>query len=332
MVRRLAGCAAFCVIMCFAGAEVSESYFRNLQFSFGPSASMDDQRTLSSNYCTMGIKKYVNSFTSYQFPNPFFPPQDPLSRLEFPIDQWFMGIESEHSARSWSLRCQGWANVSREGSLRMQDSDWDDENNPSQKTIFSESKCRLNRGLLFDIGLSTATPLEKLINVRPVFGYRYEYFWFTTHDGSQAVLGTEASDLPGDGIDFRQTFYHYYVGGTLNAAVRRLDTAGSRAEINVACQVDYAVITARNEDLHLLRTGDRITTERTAGHCWHACLRVLFAGNETIRGGVEADFKRLLTDGSHQLSNSIFNIDFSFTGSKVWSDQATVSAFAQLKF
>jgi hypothetical protein len=32
---------------------------------------------------------------------------------------------------------------------------------------------------------------------------------------------------------------------------------------------------------------------------------------------VEADFKRLITDGDHQLRNNFFNLNFSFDGSRV---------------
>ena len=39
----------------------------------------------------VGLRKYFNSFTSWQFPN-FQGPQDPLSRLEYPWDQTFLAI------------------------------------------------------------------------------------------------------------------------------------------------------------------------------------------------------------------------------------------------
>ncbi|MDQ1240100.1 MAG: hypothetical protein QG577_2286, partial [Thermodesulfobacteriota bacterium] len=37
----------------------------------------------------VGVRKYFNSFTSWQFPNRFPPNQDPYSRLEWPWDQTF---------------------------------------------------------------------------------------------------------------------------------------------------------------------------------------------------------------------------------------------------
>ncbi len=67
-----------------------------------------------SGLCSFGMKKFFNSYTSYQFPNPFPPYQDPLSRLEFPLDQWFAGIKSEYSGGWWALMGEAWTNVSRQ--------------------------------------------------------------------------------------------------------------------------------------------------------------------------------------------------------------------------
>ena len=223
---------------------------------------------------SMGIRKFINSFTSYQFVNPFPPFQDPLSRLEFPIDQWFLGVTAKYEARSWSAQAQGWVNLNRESGLKMQDSDWDDDANPSQKTIFSESASKLNRGFLFDTSLAVSIPWRRLNNVRPVLGYRYQYFSFTTHDGSQAVLGGDVIDLPGDGIDFKQVFNHLYFGGVFNASLELASILNNFPRMDLECQLDYALLSAKNEDFHLLRKGDRVTAESTVGHCWHCSISI----------------------------------------------------------
>ena len=72
----------------------------------------------------MGVRKLINSFTSYQFPNPYPPNQDPLSRLEFPLDQWFVGMRGLYSRKWAALLAEAWTNVSQESALQMQDSDW----------------------------------------------------------------------------------------------------------------------------------------------------------------------------------------------------------------
>ncbi|MGO9571774.1 MAG: omptin family outer membrane protease [Desulfomonilaceae bacterium] len=296
-------------------------------------SSAVDVVTGSPRLCqSMGIKKFINSFTSYQFVNPFPPFQDPLSRLEFPIDQWFLGLTTKYEARSWSVHAEGWVNVNRESGLKMQDSDWDDDANPSQKTIFSESPCRLNKGLLFDTYMAVSIPWQRFSNVRPLLGYRYQQFSFTTHDGAQAVLGSDVTDLPGDGIDFQQVFNHLYFGGVLNASLDLGDILSNFPRVDLECQLDYALVNARNEDLHLLRKGERVTAESTLGHCWHFLMSMGFFRRGALSARVEADFKRSLTNGDHQLRNNLFNLNFSFDGSRVWSDQVSISALGQLVF
>ncbi|HMK35926.1 MAG TPA: omptin family outer membrane protease [Desulfomonilaceae bacterium] len=279
---------------------------------------------------SVGIKKFLNSFTSYEFPNPFAPQQNPLSRLEFPVDQWFLGVKQAYKAQTWSLTGEFWINVNRESSLKMQDSDWDDDLIPVQKTVFSESDCRLNRGLMFDVGVTLPTPLTVSSYLRPVAGWRYQHFFFTTHDGYQAELGNGGSSLPGDGIDFKQTFSQCYIGGTLQTSFNPPVLREFVPPASVGLQCDYAIVNAVNEDLHLWRIGHRVTTEQTLGHCWHVSANVgwMRAGSFTAR--FEVDFKRLITHGDHRLSN--LALDFSFGGARVWSDQASVSAFAEYLF
>lgn len=286
----------------------------------------------SGNHYSIGMKKFFNSFTSYQFPNPFPPQQDPLSRLEFPIDQWFIGVISGYHTPSWSLFGQFWTNLNRESALRMQDSDWDDETRPFQKTIFSESDCRLNRSVLFDVGLSVKIPVVSQVEVRPVLGFRYQYFFFTTHDGEQMTLAGDIVDLPGDGIDFKQTFYHYYVGAACRTTVDITRSLRLPGPLVLDVQCDYALVTARNEDLHLLRSGYRVTEENTRGHCWHLAVGLSMLVSDRFTARIDGDFKRLLTNGAHRLTNPLFDLDFSFDGSEVWSDQASISAVGEMSF
>jgi hypothetical protein len=283
-------------------------------------------------YNSLELTKFLNSFTSYQFPNPFPPNQSPLSRLEFPIDQWFLGLATNYSAPSWTFRAEGWINLNNESRSKMQDSDWDDDTNTAQKTIFSESKCRLNRGVFVDVACSMATPLEPFILLRPVVGYRYQHFFFTTHDGFQASLDGEAFDLPGDGISFKQSFEHVYVGGVCSTNLDLSAFSGSFPSLRFEFQADYAFVRAKNEDLHLLRIGDHITSDSTRGHCWHLALGLDLFINESVSGRLSGDFKRILTDGSHRLTNGLLAIDFSFDGANVWSDQASISAMGTVSF
>ncbi len=278
------------------------------------------------------ISKYFSSFTSYQFPNPFPPNQDPLSRLEFPIDQWFLGLESGYRNSLWAFKCQLWTNITRDGSQKMQDSDWDDETMPFQKTIFSESKCRLNDSLLADVRVALTNPLRLPWNIGPAIGLRYELFDFTTHDGQQLDLGGGLMDLPGDGIDFKQIFRHFYFGVAVQGTLRMGALMESAPPVHFTIDLDYGLVTALNEDLHLLREGERITRENTSGHCWHAGLTAGILLRDRIRARIQGEFKRILTTGNHHLTNPLFDIDFSFDGSQVWSEQVSVSGALEIPF
>lgn len=283
-------------------------------------------------YYYVGAKKYLNSFTSYQFQNPFPPGQDPLSRLEFPIDQWFGGLRAGYSTSGWNAEAQGWININNEARTMFQDSDWTDPVMPGQKTVFSESHCRMNRGLLFDVKLDMATALSHAIDIRPVLGWRYESFFFTTHDGLQAEFEGNVQDLPGDGIEFRQTFTHYYLGAMFRRNFDASRYSPFLPDLRLDVQLDYALVKATNEDLHLLRAGNRITQENTRGHCWHASATAAFIFSDMFRARIEADFQRLLTNGGHRLMNYPLEIDFSFDGAHVWSDQFSVAAVGEFSF
>jgi hypothetical protein len=278
----------------------------------------------------LGVKKFINSFTSYQFPNPFPPQQNPLSRLEFPIDQWFVGLKSQYRASWLSLIGEVWINISRDSARKMQDSDWDDEDNPSQKTIFSESQCRLNRGIMLDIATALGNPVPRFLNLKPLVGLRYQNFFFTTHDGYQTILGGPTVDLPGDGIEFQQFYYQIYFGGSFHTFLNLGIPGGPVSRARLDLQFDYGLVRGTNEDWHLLREGKRVTEQITNGHCWHLFTGLSFVASNRLSTRIEVDLKRVMTHGGHLLTNSLFDVNFSFDGSRVWSDQLSVSGVFEL--
>lgn len=280
----------------------------------------------------VGFKKFFNSFTSYQFPNPFTLAQDPLSRLEFPIDQWFVGSRYTYEAPHWTLLFDSYVNLNRDANLMMQDSDWEDESRPFQKTVFSESKCRLNRSWLLDLGLNVHPDWSIFKDVSPITGLRYQYFYFTTHDGYQVSLDGDHGDLPGDGIDFEQTFYHWYIGALFSTRINTSGILSSIPETSLTCQVDYALTTAKNEDLHLLRAGERVTRDNTGGHCWHLNAMFGIKMRHNMKAVFDVDFKRMITHGDHELSNTAYNVYFSFSGARVWSDQFSLTGLVEFNF
>ena len=59
-----------------------------------------------------------------------------------------------------------------------------------------------------------------------------------------------------------------------------------------------------------------------------ASLGVL--SRDRLNTRIEFDLKRVLTHGGHLLTNSLFDINFSFDGSRVWSDQVSLSGVIEV--
>ncbi len=318
------------LFMSFAPAKAFE--LQPINRAFDTASNLATNLMAPQTHYELGFKKFFNSFTSYQFPNPFPPGQDPLSRLEFPIDQWFFGGRFSYNAPHWSAYYDTYSNINRDANLWMQDSDWEDEQIPFQKTVFSESKCRLNSSWLIDLGINLHPDWAVFREVSPVTGFRYQYFYFTTHDGYQVGLDGHSVDLPGDGIDFKQTFYQWYIGGLFSTNVNTSGVWRQIPQANLKLQADYALSRAKNEDLHLLRRGERITRDNTDGHCWHFNAAMAVDMRRNMKAKLDVDFKRIITHGDHELSNSFYNVYFSFTGAKVWSDLFSLTGLLEFTF
>jgi hypothetical protein len=159
-------------------------------------------------YASLKIVKMFNSFTSYEFgdPDPTLP--SPISRLEFPLDQWWAGISAGWRLPLISINADLLTNFQQNTEPKFQDSDWllqgqrlylffpffwvEDWGPADQKNIFSDSDCLVNLSSLFDMSMDFN--LVELIRpygnfkVGPVVGYRDQRFYFTTHDGLQKVF------------------------------------------------------------------------------------------------------------------------------------------------
>jgi hypothetical protein len=276
------------------------------------------------------VKRYFGSHTSYEFGNPFPPYQAPLSRLEFPLNTWWAGGEFRRSFSRISAGVEVLRNVSRESDGSFQDSDWDDDARPGVKTIYSESQCRMEPSYMVrgDVDLKVADwwGLPAWFDLRPVAGVRWQRFELVSHDGVQAYPAPGDNPppdlLPGDGIRFRQTYWHYFLG------IRTAYDLGRHIRaprLKLLGQLDWAYVDGDNRDHHLLQEGNRMTYEKTRGHAWHASLGLKAGLTKNINAGVEAEYLRIRTKGSHRLVNDLYNIDMTFDhGVKVWSDQMSL--------
>ncbi len=279
-------------------------------------------------------RRLANSHTSYEFGTPFPPNQSPLSRLEFPLNSWWGGAELRASFPRFSTGVEVLTNDVRDAGRPMKDSDWEDIANPGLRTTYSESGNRIKRSYMVagdvDMEVSDWLGLPRWASLRPVTGFRWQSFDLVTHDGVQYSLLEAPLPLPGDGIRFRQVYKQYFIGLRSNVDAERFTNISG---LNFLAQVDWAHVEGRNEDHHLLRPGSRFTYENTHGRAWHASvgLRKSLYRNWVL--GVDADYLRINTIGSHRMVYDLFGIDLSWSnGVRVWSEQTGVTLSLKYRF
>jgi len=288
----------------------------------------------------LGVRRYINSFTSYQFPDPDMPQSDPLSRLEWPWEQTVGVVKLGYALSGLELKFDAAATLFLPSFLKAQDSDWEDPNNPSQKTTFSEGKAK-PRMWTFDGCVAFNMPSVPI--VKAVLGYRAQQFSFTYADVLQGSIWDEDTQtyrpvtvldfLPGPSIEFTEYYKHWYGGGILSTSLDLGFVAQGLAsrQLMLKFQADYAYVKANNLDFHILRTpGPRFTAETTTGASWHLNLTTELRCGRMLAFSIEGDFMRICTKGSHHLTEP--GQDRSWDGAKAWSEQKYVAASAILVF
>jgi hypothetical protein len=288
---------------------------------------------------SIGLRKYVNSFTSYEFRSVDAPVLDPISRLEWPWDQVYGVVRV--GAGLWNFRLDGeWGGtLVTDSGLKAQDSDWEDVRNPRQKTTFSQADAR-PRGWTLDFGLSF--PVPKIANVRGLAGYRRQQFGFTYTDGLQRSIWDENTysyarqpeeSLPGPTIQFDEHFTHYYAGGILSVALvpSGIPTYVPLTAVLIRLQADGGRVFSEDRDHHLIRENQpNLGYISGKGYSWHVRLGVELRFSDRWSCEFEGDFMRIRTEGTYRWLDSFH--DVSWEGGSVWSEQKFVSGVLSLAF
>ena len=294
------------------------------------------------------IKRFLRSHTSYQFGNPYEVNLNPLSRLEFPLNSWWAGASLGLRGPRNSLELELLAALPDQEDLgQMRDSDWEDDKHPKVRTIYSESATKLKDSFTLDAkvthSLGEALGLPSWLDLRPLVGVRWQRFVFVTHDGMQQNLVSAPGDpggeqweyqaLPGDGILFRQEYQHAYAGLLLAADLGRLGLGRPGAGWRASVQADLAQVWGQNRDHHLLRSGTRLTEERTQGYAWHTALSLrapLWSWGALVGAW---DYMIIQTRGEHTLSSTEPEMLLTFDrGVEVWSRQMSWSLALEVAF
>ncbi len=332
MPKRMTTCRFFLVlgvIISLTAATVPHSFAAPLEKS--------ESVPITKTFSIGGKLKYLfRSYTSYEFANPFFPYQDPLSRLEFPLDTWWGGLDMRLNLSRFSFGLEGLTNLTQNAHGQFKDSDWDDGARPEEKTIYSRSDMRVAPSYMVrfdtDMDVSDWLSLPKWLSIRPVGGMRWQKFNLVSHDGVQWDLtgDTPSIALPGEGIRFKQQYWQYFIG--LRSRVDLSYITGIQSLV-LLVQGDWAYVEGENEDNHLLRPGRRFTCENTYGYAWHASIGLKKYIGDNFGIGLELDYLTLTTTGNHRLLNETLGMDASWSDiATVWSKQASLSFSVEYRF
>ncbi len=129
------------------------------------------------------------------------------SELEWPLDNWFAGINyvggtrGNHNQIKHQLGLQVLGNISRNAGT-MKDSDWiendgaDPWNYPIHdgKDLYGELDAKLENGLIFDVNYAYNFSLGKNFSIGPMIGYQYKKFKWSGRDLVQRNYGPYAAD------------------------------------------------------------------------------------------------------------------------------------------
>lgn len=274
--------------------------------------------------------RFADSHTSYEFGNPLPPLQAPLSRLEFPMDGWWVGGELRRSFGRYSLAAEYLK--ARRGDTRQpfKDSDWTgDPYPPNVLDVYSEAKNRVERSSMakieVEVQVGDLLDLPNRMTLAPVFGARWQDLNFVAHDGVQVYPASggavPADPYPGDAIAFNQKYTQYFVG---------LKSSYALPFATVSGQLDWAYVDANNKDHHLLR-GARYTYEVTHGDAVHFSLGLQRELARNVIAGLRTDYLRTRTTGTHRYVEAGWDMTWSH-GVRVWSTQKSVSVDLEFLF
>ncbi|MCX5678941.1 MAG: omptin family outer membrane protease [Candidatus Omnitrophica bacterium] len=278
-------------------------------------------------------KRYIASNTSYEFGDPGGAFTKPLSRLEFPINTWWLNFDLRRTCPRWSVGAKAGFSMNRNSNGWMEDSDWATSGSDNILTNYSRSYCDIRKAFLFrgdvDVNISDWLRLPSSLEIRPLFAFQFQRFNPVAHNGVQWNYDDgSAMSLDGNAISFRQDWYTYMIG---MRGAYSLDL-NKHIAIKLKTEADWGPALGHNEDHHILR-GDRWTYENTSGNALYFLAGVDMTISKTITIGAGIDYLWIQTFGTHRWRDPSLPVDQSWSdGVKAWSDQLGLTMHASYAF
>jgi hypothetical protein len=292
------------------------------------------------------VKSVFDSHTTYQFgmPESFANPYSPLSKLAWPLDSTWHGLQIGLERPNWRAHFEWLTPMVRETYGNTADYDWSGpDRDPAS---LSSSPERWNDGQMLELEGSfklTDHIFKTPFQFWPVGGFRFQRFDFTAHDGVQVINDGSMQDpnIPpvgyhweGDTGTFNQQYYMGYIGGQIRTNWNATD---SRC-ITFVFQGDWAATWGYNVDHHISGYEDRgvhrYTMENTQGGAFHLALIAEMPLSKRFFFGIQADHTEIRTTGTHRMVKSgAETADLSWSnGVSATSDQTSLTAYLRARF
>ena len=274
-------------------------------------------------------------YTSYQFgtaPGDTSPvaPYAPLSKLNFSLDSDWVGLRVGVRRCDLDVHFEWLMPMTRQIDGFMSDYDWNIDtprNDPNRLDSLTHSGERWNDGQKLELEADykySDCIFGMPIEVWPLAGFRFQRFDITAYN-VDSIVPARGLVFVGDAITFNQQYYMGYIGAQLRKTIER----ECRRPINLMFQFDYGGVGGYNIDHHLLRTpAPRYTFESTGGDEFHLSLAGDIPLNCHLNLGLQADYTRIRTTGTHRLTQPGTDLTWD-NGVLVKSEQTALTAYLQ---
>jgi outer membrane protease len=279
------------------------------------------------------IKSFCNSNTANEIgtsPNDTLSKRAPLSRLRFPINSAWTGVQVGVEKPNTAVHFEWLTPLGRTVNGNFADFDWADPSDPSKLTDLGFAYERWNEGQSINLDMEfklTDRFFGRSIELWPMGGFRWQRFNLTGYDATQVMSNgqPDGGHYSGDIITYNQQFYQAYFGGQLK---RTLDFANQK-QIRLTFQGDWGPAWGYNIDHHLITQPSFYARERTQGDSWHVGLTAEVPLSQQFSLGVQGDYMKIFTTGRTWDTRTT---DSWTNGVNATSEQTSITAFGRFSF